>query len=170
MLETSYDDLDLDGIYADENSFEVGDRIVATQEFESSDNPSIQIITKIIMDVKQIKSNGNILVDNDDWTYMHWLSKQNKKYLRKIQGPPSNNDRGFAISPSGILRHVQVHGVRKNKYQKNEILILLHYVGFSENYDEEIIYNSERYFREVPKDAIINEQYNIEIEQLLAED
>ena len=45
------------------------------------------------------------------------------------------------------------------QYSKNEYLIYLHYVGFSEVHDEWINYNSERYFREVPEDGEINEIY-----------
>ena len=75
-----------------ESRFEVGDIVIAIHNFDSSDDPSICIQKGTQMVIKNQKNpspNGNILVDNDDWRVMHWISKANFKNIRKLGAPVS---------------------------------------------------------------------------------
>lgn len=63
-----------------------GDKIVATRPFQSSDKHSIQIKTNMVMEVKRVES-GNLLVDCRDWVKMHWIQKNDVKYLRRYRAP-----------------------------------------------------------------------------------
>lgn len=66
-----------------------GDKIVTTSAFESSDVSRITIKPSNVMQVRQVNS-GNLLVDCRDWDKMHWISKNNVKYLRRYRATPKH--------------------------------------------------------------------------------
>lgn len=61
-----------------------GDKIVTRRSFQSSDAPSVEISTKLVMKVQEVKS-GNLLVDSPSWSSMHWIGKDKIKYLRRYR-------------------------------------------------------------------------------------
>lgn len=69
-----------------------GDKIVTTSAFESSDVSRITIKPNNVMQVRQVNS-GNLLVDCRDWDKMHWISKNNVKYLRRYRATPKHTPR-----------------------------------------------------------------------------
>jgi len=148
----------------DMESFEPDDLVVAIYTFDSSDDPSISIEKGTQMVIKKQKkpsANGNILVDNDDWRVMHWISKANFKNIRKLGAPPLQYDRGYCVSPSGILRAVQVHKIsKKTKWDKN-VYMSIHYVGYSEDFEEWVSFSSGRYFGKIPEDGELNKPYEV---------
>jgi len=68
--------------------FELGDKVVAIDNFFSSDDPSICIKKGTEMIIKKKNPTfGSILVDNDQWELLHWISKSRFKNIRKLRTP-----------------------------------------------------------------------------------
>jgi len=60
-----------------------GDKVLVIHPFKSSDEPSVQIKKDMVLEVVQVVA-GNVLVDCNDWMMMmHWINKNDIKYLRK---------------------------------------------------------------------------------------